>query len=69
MPLYDFLCRSCGHTFEILVMGSDKPVCPRCRSVELEKQMSTFSTRGGTKDQGGGSKCSGCAGGSCATCH
>lgn len=71
MPLYDFVCKKCGHAFEALVMGSDQPVCPQCRSTELDKQMSTFAARttGGKESGGGGSKCAGCTGRSCRTCH
>jgi len=76
MPLFDFVCRSCGEEFETLVMGNEKPTCPKCQSADLKKQMSTFSTRSGGTETGaagssgaGGSKCSGCAGGSCSTCH
>jgi len=76
MPLFDFICRSCGEEFETLVMGSEKPVCPKCKGSDLEKQMSTFAFRSGSGrsggssgTSGGGSKCSGCSAGSCSTCH
>ncbi|MGV1098985.1 FmdB family zinc ribbon protein [Thiovibrio sp. JS02] len=69
MPLYDFICRNCGCAFEALVMGSDKPACPKCKSGDLAKQMSTFAARTGDKGTAGGAKCSGCAGKSCSTCH
>jgi putative FmdB family regulatory protein len=73
MPLFDFVCRACGKEFETLVMGSDRPACPRCAGTELEKQMSTFAFRSKGEGErtvtGAGSKCSGCAGGSCGTCH
>ena len=35
MPLFDFICRSCGKKFEALVMGSSKPKCPECQSGDL----------------------------------
>jgi putative FmdB family regulatory protein len=71
MPLYDFVCGKCGHAFEALVMGGGQPVCPKCRSTELVKQMSTFAARtgGGGGAEGGGSKCAGCTGRSCRTCR
>ncbi|MEJ2033256.1 MAG: zinc ribbon domain-containing protein [Deltaproteobacteria bacterium] len=73
MPLFDFVCRVCGKEFETLVMGSDRPVCPHCASTDLEKQVSTFAFRskgeGGQTVTGAGSKCAGCAGSSCSTCH
>jgi len=70
MPLFDFICHACGKEFEILLMGKDRPVCPHCQSKDLEKKMSAFSVRtDGGSGSAGGSKCGGCAGGSCATCH
>ncbi|MEW6426548.1 MAG: zinc ribbon domain-containing protein [Thermodesulfobacteriota bacterium] len=72
MPLHDFRCTACGHEFEELVMGRDARVCcPRCGSDQVEKLMSTFAYRSGgkTSTPSTGGKCSGCAGGSCASCH
>ena len=42
MPLFEYQCKTCGHRFEALVVGSRTPSCPRCTSHELEKQHSTF---------------------------
>jgi putative FmdB family regulatory protein len=73
MPIFDFICKACGEKFETLVTGSRKPACPKCNGDELEKQLSVFAFRssGGSSGVGAssGSKCSGCARGSCATCH
>ncbi len=71
MPLYDYKCQKCSHKFEVLVMGGEQPQCPQCASLELDKMMSGFSVGGGAKNAGSavGSKCGGCAGGSCGTCH
>jgi len=32
MPIYEYRCRSCGHTFEVLQKFSDEAMkdCPRC---------------------------------------
>jgi putative FmdB family regulatory protein len=32
MPLYEYLCESCGHQFEIIQKFSDSPLekCPKC---------------------------------------
>jgi putative FmdB family regulatory protein len=38
MPIYEYLCRGCGHRFDKLVRLSDTPDCPVCKSVELERQ-------------------------------
>lgn len=40
MPLFDFVCKTCSSSFELLVRGSSAPVCPECGSAELEKQVS-----------------------------
>ncbi|OFW03300.1 MAG: hypothetical protein A3H96_19575 [Acidobacteria bacterium RIFCSPLOWO2_02_FULL_67_36] len=46
MPLFEFTCRGCGHTFETLVIGSRQAACPNCRSTDLEKLFSTFAAGG-----------------------
>ncbi len=44
MPLYDYTCRGCGRTFETLVRGDASSVrCPRCGSVDVERQVSLFA--------------------------
>ncbi|MEW6218253.1 MAG: zinc ribbon domain-containing protein [Thermodesulfobacteriota bacterium] len=72
MPLFDFVCNACKKPFETLVLGSERPVCPACGSSDLAKQMSTFAFRSqgpGGEVTSGASKCGGCAGGSCHSCH
>lgn len=39
MPIFDFVCTSCQHSFETLVRGSTVPSCPACNSTTLEKQL------------------------------
>ena len=46
MPIYEFVCESCGHRFEELVgshVGREAAVvcCPECDSAQVERQMST----------------------------
>ena len=43
MPLYEYVCRRCSNRFESLILGSDRPACPGCRSEDLEKMFSTFA--------------------------
>lgn len=40
MPLYEYTCRSCEHTFEALVFDGEKIACPECESQRLERLMS-----------------------------
>jgi putative FmdB family regulatory protein len=48
MPIYEFYCAECHTIFNFYSKGVNiekKPLCPRCRKVELERQMSIFSVR------------------------
>ena len=41
MPIYEYHCAPCDHTFETLVRRStDTPHCPQCGSAALTKQFS-----------------------------
>lgn len=40
MPLYEYACRKCQHTFEALVFDGEPVECPECRSVRLERLVS-----------------------------
>ena len=50
MPVYEYRCPGCGHRLEILqrlgATGADLE-CPSCRSVGLERQLSTFAASTG----------------------
>jgi len=50
MPLFEYLCKKCGHQFETLVRGSTNPSCPSCQSNRLEKQLSVFAVSNGSRD-------------------
>ena len=41
MPVYEYKCKSCGHSFELLQKISDMPPdsCPECNG-KVERQMS-----------------------------
>ena len=44
MPLYEYRCRACTHSFEVLVRGSGRPtVCPACDAADLEQLISMFA--------------------------
>lgn len=48
MPMYDFRCRACGHSFETLVRSGLEPNCPQCSSSELEREVSRIAPAGKT---------------------
>jgi putative FmdB family regulatory protein len=52
MPLYEYVCKQCGHRFESLIIGSRQPVCPSCSGCDLEQVFSSFSTSSGSKGNG-----------------
>jgi putative FmdB family regulatory protein len=40
MPMYEYHCRKCEHSFEALVFDGDKVDCPECHSEKLERLLS-----------------------------
>ncbi len=74
MPLFEYICKSCGEIAELLVTGSKTPACPNCGSKKLEKQLSSFSARVASAPSFAPPPCGtgscptrgcGCAGGGC----
>ena len=66
MPIYEFVCRSCGHNFEKLCKMSTKPeevVCPACDTEGVTRKISNFACPGSSV--GGNASAAGC--GTCAT--
>ena len=47
MPIYEYLCRHCGHHLEAIQKMTDKPLqhCEQCGNMKLEKQISATSFR------------------------
>lgn len=46
MPLYEYICRECGHAFEVLQRigeRGDDLRCPACGQFGAERQLSTFA--------------------------
>ncbi len=76
MPIYEYVCDSCGKEFEELVFSDEPPACPACASAATHKLLSATKFRmpggvsagGAAPSSGGSGGCSGCSGGSCATC-
>ena len=52
MPMFDYKCASCNHTFEELVYssGEEPKVCPICNSEAPEKLMSAPAPLAGAAD-------------------
>ncbi|MDA8238826.1 MAG: zinc ribbon domain-containing protein [Nitrospiraceae bacterium] len=49
MPIYEYICKSCGERFSLLqkVSATEKDTtCPKCASVEVKKVMSSFCCSG-----------------------
>jgi len=47
MPLYEYVCSSCGQRFEKMMRFSEVdhlPECPQCHSAETRKQISMFAS-------------------------
>ncbi|MCK5243886.1 MAG: zinc ribbon domain-containing protein [Deltaproteobacteria bacterium] len=54
MPLFEFLCEECGHSFELLSLGQSDEFemrCPKCKSPNIERLMSAsnFAISGGNR--------------------
>lgn len=43
MPIYEYVCKKCGHEMEAIQKHSDEPLlkCPKCNKKALEKLIST----------------------------
>jgi len=45
MPIYEYECKSCGHSFErIMKVGEEAPACPACGERETKKRVAAFRT-------------------------
>ncbi len=73
MPLYEYECDKCGRRTEVRQSvgqnGADV-VCPACGAVGLRRVFSKFFCAGSDDSSfgGGGSSCSTCSSGNCASC-
>jgi putative FmdB family regulatory protein len=46
MPIFEYTCTACGESFSKLQFGagSEGVKCPKCESIEVERQLSTFAS-------------------------
>jgi putative FmdB family regulatory protein len=61
MPLYEYICITCGNAFEAFVRSAaaqDAVTCPKCAGTQVNKQFSTFGMKGGSGFSGGSSAAS-----------
>lgn len=66
MPVYEYVCESCGHEFEELTLSmadADGQRCPACSSDRVTRKLSVFAAR-----QGASKPADLPAGGPCGTC-
>lgn len=57
MPIYEYRCRECGKSFELLrrMQDADRDlICPECESKEVERLFSAFAAGGCGPNRGGG---------------
>ncbi|MGA1869801.1 MAG: FmdB family zinc ribbon protein [bacterium] len=41
MPIYEYKCKLCNHSFEKLILRNNQPVvCPKCKGNDIQKLMS-----------------------------
>ena len=51
MPIYEFVCKACGKTFDHLAASMQtadvKAKCPHCASAKTQRQLSVFAVKNG----------------------
>ena len=69
MPIYEFSCLSCRHTFDVFggfASRDARQVCPECESTNTKAMFSTFAVMGSSQGSSASTAGGGCAcGGSC----
>jgi len=43
MPIFEYVCEKCDYRFERIVLHRERPRCPECGSVKLERQVEAFA--------------------------
>jgi len=67
MPIFEYVCGTCGQEFEELVFGlngAGSVNCPECSSVEVKKKISLFASRGDGNSSASFSSAAACSTGS-----
>jgi putative FmdB family regulatory protein len=67
MPVYEYRCDACGEVFDLFVRSSKQqpvPVCPKCESDKVRKNISLFGVGGASSvNRGGGVSAASCGAG------
>ena len=51
MPIFEYICKNCGASFEKIVPAYDSVTdCRDCHSQNVEKQVSVFAVAGSSKE-------------------
>jgi putative FmdB family regulatory protein len=51
MPIFEYECKGCGDSFELLVRSDTRIACPSCDSEKVVKKLSLFSAHMGKSAQ------------------
>lgn len=71
MPIYEYVCKDCGHQFETIRMmkDADKQIhCKSCLGENTTRAISIFYAKSNGKSVASGGGCGGCSGGTCSSC-
>lgn len=61
MPIFEYICRDCGGSFEKIVPRHDSETeCIHCNSENIEKQLSVFAVAGPSSDSAADAGCGRC---------
>ena len=65
MPIFEYICKDCDHSFEALVRGENRATCPKCQGENLGQRFSVFSAAVKTAPSAQPSSCCAPSGGAC----
>lgn len=51
MPIYEYECRECKTSFELLMRSDTKVACPSCESERVVRKLSLFAVHVGHSEQ------------------
>ena len=60
MPIFEYVCASCGERFEKLILSGRRKRqlnCPSCGGSQIKKAISMFGVSGGTTTGGSADNC------------